>query len=324
MPLTGPEKAVLMLLSLDEEVARPIVAELGETELRKLRTVAANMRAVPVDALDETFRDFVARARQAVAVPRGGLPYLRKLSAAAIGEERANAVFEDNVVTHPITRLEHAPADAVGALLAPEPPQIAGAVLSRLSPSVAAAVLAAMPLDRQSAVVAHIGAMVELPAAAIEDMVAAVAAALPSDDAGATVSVDGIARAAEILNACGKAASTSILEAVEQGDADLASRVRQAMFTFDDLARVDGRSMREILREVPVEQLTIALKGASQAVMDAVFSGLSARSAELIRDDLEVLGAVRKSEIEKARAEVLQVALRLEGEGKVSLGRDEE
>ena len=322
--LTGPEKAVLFLLSLDEEVARPIVAELGETELKKLRTVAATMRAVPVDALDETFRDFVMRARQAVAVPRGGLPYLRKLSAAAIGEERASAVFEDSVVTHPIARLEHAPADAVGALLAPEPPQVAGAILSRLSPPVAAAVLAAMPLERQTAVMAHVGSMVELPAQALEDMVAAVAAALPSDDAGTTVSVDGIARAAEILNSCGKQASGSILEMLEQSDPDLANRVKQAMFTFDDLARVDGRSMRELLREVPVERLTIALKGATPAVMDAVFAGLSQRSAELIRDDLEVLGSVRRAEIEKARTEILQVALRLEGEGKISLGRDEE
>jgi flagellar motor switch protein FliG len=321
--LTGPEKAVLFLLALDEEVARPIVAELGEAELLKLRSVASTMHQVPADAIDETFRDFVERARRAVAVPRGGLPYLRRLSAGALGEDRARALFEDGG-PHPIARLEHAPADAVGALLADEPPQVAAAILSRLSPAVAAAVLATMDAERQCAVVGHVGRMTEIPAPVLEDMASAIAAALPNADASTLVSVDGVARAAEILNACGKSASSAILTALGDRDAELATQVRQAMFTFDDLVHVDPRAMRELLREVPVDRLTVALKGASDEVTQAVFAGLSSRAAELIRDDLEVLGNLRRSEIEKARAEVVQVALRLDAEGKLSLGREDD
>jgi flagellar motor switch protein FliG len=320
--LTGPEKAVLFLLALDEDVARPIVAELGEAELKKLRSVASTMHEVPADGIDETFRDFVDRAKRAVAVPRGGLPYLRRLSAGALGEDRARALFEDGA-PHPIARLEHAPADAVGALLGEEPAQVAGAILSRLSPPVAAAVLATMDAERQASVVGHVGRMTEVPAPVLEDMAAAVAAALPSEDASTLVSVDGVSRAAEILNACGKNASSAILTALGDSDAELATQVRQAMFTFEDLVQVDARSMRELLREVPVDRLTVALKGASDGVMQAVFAGLSSRAAELIRDDLEVLAGLRKSEVEKARVEVVQVALRLDSEGKISLGRDD-
>ena len=119
----------MFLLSLDEEIARPIVSELGVAELHKLRAVASTMREVPAGSIEETWREFLERSRSAVAVPRGGLPYLRRLSAVALGEEKTNAVFEDGV-TSPFSRLESAPPDAVVALLGRESPQMAAAILT--------------------------------------------------------------------------------------------------------------------------------------------------------------------------------------------------
>jgi len=320
--LTGPEKAVLFMLAMEESVAGPIVSELGEADLRLLRTVAATMREVPADAIDETCREYLERASSQVAVPRGGLRYLRRLSANALGEERARAVFEDGV-TSPFTRLESAPPDAVAALLAKEPPQIAGAVLARLAPGAAASILAELPHDCQLMAVAHVGRMTELPAHALEDMAAALVSELPSSEASTLVSVDGIGRAAKILNATQKEVTASILDGINTVDEGLANEVRMAMFTFDDLVRVQPKSMREILREVPTDRLTVALKGASKEIMAAIFAGLSTRAADLIRDDLEIQTNVKKSEVEKARIEIVQAALRLEQEGRVDLGREE-
>ncbi len=319
---TGAEKAVLFLLSLDEEAARPLMAELGEADLRKLRAVASNMRDVPAGAMDETWREFLDRSRSAVAVPRGGLAYLRKLSTAALGEERTHQVFEDGVMS-PFTRIEQAPPDAVAVLLAREPPQMAAAILTRLEPAAAAAILTAMAPDRQVVVVEHVSRLTELPAKVLEDVALALVDELPTSDASTLVSVDGVARAAAMLNAVGTPA-VGILKDFEANDEALATRVRQAMFTFEDLRRVDGRTMREILREVPSERLVMALKGASPEVTDAVFAGLSARAAELIRDDLELLGKIRRSEVDAARREVVEVALRMESEGRVDLGREGE
>jgi flagellar motor switch protein FliG len=321
--LTGPEKAVLFLLSLDEEVARPIVAELDESDLRKLRAVASTMHEVQPDAIDHTFKEFVERSSKQVAVPRGGLPYLRRLSVGAIGDQRTREVFEDGV-TSPFARLEVAQPDTVGSLLSKEPPQIVGAILAKLEPRAAAAILASMPVERQAAVVGHVGRLTEIPAKVLEDMAMAIANELPASDTTTLVSVDGVAKAAQILNAAGKASSAALLTALEEHDGDLARDVRQAMFTFEDLQRVDPRSMREILREVPTERLTMALKDAPQAVASAIFAGLSARAGELIRDDLAVLGNLRKTEIDRARLEVVQIALQLEADGKVDLGRGNE
>jgi flagellar motor switch protein FliG len=318
--ITNAEKAVLFLLSLDEQVAATVVRELGEVELRKLRAVASTMREVPSGALDDTFRDFLQRSESAVAVPRGGLPYLRRLSAGAVGEQRAREIFEDGV-TSPLARLEGAPSDAVAALLEREPPQLVAAILARLESSRAAEILGAMPADRQCTVVRHVGTMTELPAKVLEDVALALASELPVSDASTLVSVDGVAKAAELLNAAGRETSNAILQALDGDDAALASQVRQAMFTFEDLRRVEPKAMRELLTEVPSERLTTALKGASPELLTAIFAGMSSRAADLLRDDLEVLGKVKKAELEAARREVIETALRLEAEGKIDLGR---
>jgi flagellar motor switch protein FliG len=320
---TNAEKAVLFLLSLDELIAANVVRELGEAELRKLRAVASTMREVPAGALDDTFQDFLQRSASAVAVPRGGLPYLRRLSAGALGEQRAREIFEDGV-TSPLARLEGAPSDAVASLLEREPPQLVAAVLARMDPAHAARILSAMAPERQTTVVRHVSAMTEIPAKVLEDVALALANELPTSDASTLVSVDGVAKAAELLNAAGRDTSSAILASIEADDGALALDVRQAMFTFDDLQRIDPKSMRELLRELPSERLTVALKGASPELTNAVFAGLSARAAELIRDDLEVLGRVKKSEIEAARREIVEAALRLEAEGRIDLGRDGE
>ena len=321
--LTNAEKAVLLLLSLDEQIAKPIVDELGDEDLRKLRSVASTMRALPKDAVDQTFREFLARADEAMAVPRGGLRYLRRLSAGSNGEERARALFEDGT-TSPLARLESASPDDVAALLQNEPPQLAAAVISMLKPEAAAPIVAALEEEHQIAIVAQIGRMKHLPARVLEDVASALAAQLPDPDASALVSVDGVAKAAELLNAAGRTASTTILGRLESEDPDLAGTVRQAMFTFEDVARLDGREMRTLLREVATARLTVALHGAPQKVLDAVFRGLSTRAADLVRDDLENMGRVRRADVEAARREVVETALRLEADGKLSLGREEE
>ena len=318
--LTNAEKAVLFILSLDEDVARPVVEELGEPEIRKLRAVASAMREVPKDAIEQTFKEFLERSNAATAVPRGGLPYLRRLSTQALGEERARAVFEDGT-TSPLEMLERAKPEDVAMLLEPEPPQLAAAVLSVLSPRAASPILFAMSEERQAAVVKHVGRMTEVPAKALEDIAAALAANLPTSEAATLVSVDGIAKAAELLNSTGRAAQDIILGSLDSLDPDLAADVRQAMFTFEDLIRIPSKQMRNLVREVPSDKLVVALKGASQGVIDAVLSGLSSRAAQLLRDDLEMLTNAKKADIAAARKEVVGTALRLESEGQLDLGR---
>lgn len=321
--LTGPDKAVLFLLSLDEDAATPLLLEMKEPELRKLRESAGKMSEVRADSLDEVYRDFLSRAGDAVAVPRGGVSYLRRLTAGALGEDRARALFDDGAAS-PLERLESARPDVVAMILEREPPQLVAAVLAQLTPAAAAAIIAAMSPERQRAVIEGVGRMTEVPVSAIEDVAAALVGELPAEGGDALIAIDGMAKAAGILNAAGRETSRQILEQLQDAEPDLAQRLRLSMFTFDDLLRLDARAMQALLREIPTERLTIALKNAPELLRDAIFKGLSSRAADLIRDDLQLLGATRRSEIEAARKEIIETALRLEGEGTLDLGRGED
>jgi len=322
--LTGPEKAVLFLLSLEESVAGPIVGELEVADLKMLRAVASTMSEVSANALDHTFAEFVQRSGEAVAVPRGGLPYLRRLAAGTHGEPTAYEVFEDGGTSSPLARLEAAPPEAIASLLENETPQLVGAVLARLDPATAAAVLTALPAEREVDVLNRLGRLQELPAAVLQDVARAVADELPAADAEMLISIDGVTKAADILKAVGRDPAGELLQQLEETDPELARDMRMAMFQFEELQNLDPRSMRTLLREMPTDRLTIALKGADETVSAAVFSGLSERAANLIRDDLEVLGKVRKADIEAAQQEVVQIALRLEADGAIDLGRGDD
>lgn len=318
--LSGAGKAVLFLLSLDEDAATPILHELKEPELFKLREAAAVMDAVDAGAIEELYRDFLKRTASAVGVPRGGVRYLRRLTAGAFGEDRARAVF-DQSAGGPLDRIKAAPPDAVAMILERESPQLIAAVLAQLDPVTAAAIVNEMPAPRQRAVVERVGRMTEVPVNAVEVVAAALVGELPAEGGETLLAVNGLAKAAEILNVSKHDTSRQILEQLQDTEPDLAQEIRLAMFTFNDLVRLDARTMQAFLREVPTERLTVALKDAAADVRDAILRGLSSRAATLIRDDLAILGHVRLSEVEAARKEIVEIALRLETEGTLDLGR---
>lgn len=320
--LAGPEKAVLFLLSLEEEIAAPIVNELSIGELRKLRGIASTIREVNPEALDEMFHDFLLQSSKLLAVPNGGMNYLKELAITALGPRKAGEIFDPSVTTSPLRQLEKAHPDAVAALLEVESPQLVAAIVARLDPRPASQILAAMAPQAEAEVLNRLASINELPTEALEDVAKALTGELPSPDAETLLDIDGISRAAEVLNAAGRERSIAILEMMEAAEPEVAEEVRLAMFTFEDLMNIDRRDMRTLLREVSTDQLTLALKGAADEIRDAIFRGLSDRATRLILDDLEVLGRVRQAEVDAARKKLVQAAVRLEGEGGIDLGRD--
>lgn len=322
MDLTGPEKAVLMLLSLDEAVAAPIVAEFDASELRKLREVAALMRAVPSAALHDVYSEFVDRGKNLVAVPHGGIAYLRRLAASALGESRSEEILD--APEGGMERIAKASSDTIAAIISNEHPQVAAAILSQLDPMHAARVFELVPPEVQTPILLRLSSLTEVPAGLLETVAAAFADDLPAADTEAAVSVDGVSRAAALVRRLGKERAGEMLARITDENADIAAEIRQAMFTFEDLLKVDMRSMRAILSEVPSDVLVLALKTASEAIKEHILSCMSQRASELIRDDLEALGAVRLAEVEGAQRQIVEAALRLEAGGAISLGQEDD
>lgn len=317
--LTGAEKAVLLLLSLEESAAAPIVGELAPEHIKRLREAAGQMKSVPAAALHQVYAEFLSKSSEAVAVPRGGMGFIRRISARALGEPVTQGIFEDKPLTS-IDRVAAAEVDTLAGLLVNEDPQLTAALLSQLPPEKAAAVLELLPEETRPIVLTRLGSMTEIPGHLVEEIASALAAELPEPGAGGGVLVDGIARSAALVRALSKETGELLLSDVEAENELLAQEIRQAMYSFEDLKLVDARSMRELLKAVPGDRLTLAIKTASQELITHIFSGMSKRAAERVREDLELLGAVRLADVEAAQQEIVEIALRLAAEGTLNLG----
>jgi flagellar motor switch protein FliG len=319
--LTGPEKAVLLLLSLDEGAAAPIMSELEPNDVRKLREVAALMRAVPASALDRVYAEFVEETHQAIAVPRGGIRYLRRVATRALGESRTQELFDDTPATA-MARIATMDPVVLAGVLETEHPQVIAAILSQLPADRAARLIEALPENVRAASLTRLGAMTEVPAGLLEEVATALSEDLPPPGVEAALSVDGIGRSAQLVRKLKKETSESLLTEIEGQDSQLVAAIRRNMYSFEDLTAIDQRAMRELLKAVPGDRLTLALKTASEQLRNHLFSGMSKRAADRVREDLDLLGAVRLSDVEEAQREIVEIALRLESEGVLSLGSD--
>lgn len=318
MELTGPEKAVLMLLSLDESAAAPIISELDPADVRKLREVATLMRAVPSSALEQVYAEFLEKSREAVAVPRGGVRYLRRVAMRALGEAKTQEIFVD-APQSAIEKLASADALALAGVLENEHPQLVAAILSQLDTDKAADVLSGLPETLRPVVLERLATMTEVPAGLLEEVAAALSAELPAAEAEASMSVDGVSRSAALVRKLGRETGEALLGLLEEQNGELATEIRRSMYSFEDLRVLDARSIRSLLEAVPADRLTVALKTASEDLRAHIFSSMSKRAAERIREDMDVLGGVRLADVEAAQREIVEAALRLDADGVISL-----
>jgi flagellar motor switch protein FliG len=318
MELSGPEKAVLMLLSLDEATATPILSEMDAADVRKLREAASNMRAVPATALELVYAEFIQQTKEAVAVPRGGVRYLRRLAGRALGEVKASEIFVDQKESA-LDRLIAAEPAAIASVMENEHPQLVAAILSQLDNEKAARVLEQLPEAGRAQVLERLGTMTEIPSALLEEVALALSAELPTAQADTVRTVDGVARSAALVRRMGRETGEALLVVLEEGNQELATEIRRAMYTFEDLSVLDARALRSLLEAVPVEKLTMAMKTASESLRNHIFTSMSKRAAERIKEDMEVMGGVRLADVEAAQREIVEVALRLDAEGTISL-----
>jgi flagellar motor switch protein FliG len=287
-------------------------------DVKKLRDAAAGLRAVPTSSLDGLYAEFIERSRTAVAVPKGGVRYLRRLAGRALGEPAAQQIFLEAEATA-IERLAQAEPTALASVMETEHPQLVAAILSQLDNEKAARVLEALPEAARPAILERLGTMSEVPSSLLEDVANALSAELPVTQSGGVMEVNGIARSAALVRRLGRETGEQLLGSIEEGNSELAGEIRKAMYTFEDLNALDARALRSLLESVPVERLTMALKTASETLKTHIFASMSKRAAERIKEDMEIMGGVRLSDVEAAQREIVEVALRLDAEGTISL-----
>lgn len=324
-PPTGPRKAAIALLSLDEEVAAMVLAKMADHDVRKLVDAIEDLDEVGQDVIDRVLTDLERGLTNPLALVRSnGTKYVRKLADKAFGFDRAQKLFgAPQISSEPLQLLRTARVNSLALLLAEEHPQIAAVVLTQLAPNIAAKVLALMEPPIAADLAARISNLDEIPEHAVteasETLVRALEAAGGLAGTDPRSEFDGLAFSAAIVNELTQEEGDELLGAVGEMNETAASRIREALFTFEDLARIATREMGGLLRSIQSEVLVVALQTATPELREHFLASLSQRAAATLRDDLGAAAPKRLSEVEAAQREVVEAAMKLAAEGKLTM-----
>ncbi len=326
-PIGPRHKAAIAVLALDDELAAQLMSELDDIELRQLASAVDELDLVPTEALIGVLEELEIALNGPRSVSRtGGGAYLRQLAARSLGEDRARRLFAppvDDSPSVPLEQLRSARTQALADLLLEEHPQIAAVVLTQLPAALAARVLKEMPPETSADLANRLSALDEIPDRAVleasESLVRALAASGGLASSDRRSDFDGLAFAASIVNEMNGDDGDALLDRMATIDEGAAARVREALFTFEDLLRVDARSMAPLLRTVQSETMVTALQTAGETLRNHFFAGLSQRAAATLREDLAASAPRRVSEVEAAQREIIEAAMRLAAEGALKL-----
>jgi len=324
-PPSGPRKAAIALLSLDEEVAAMVLARMADQDVRKLIEAVEDLDEVGPEMIDRVLTDLERGLTNPMALARsGGTKYVRKLADRAFGTDRAQKLFGIvPVISEPLQLLRTARVNSLAQLLAEEHPQIAAVVLTQLAPGIAAKVLALMEPEMAADLASRISNLDEIPehavAEASESLVKALDAVGGLAGSDSRAEFDGLAFSAAIVNEMSAEDGDNLLGKIAEADEGCATRIRESLFTFEDLARIASREMGNLLRNIQTEVLVTALQTATPELREHFLSSLSQRAASTLRDDLSAAAPKRVSEVEAAQREVVEQAMKLAAEGKLTM-----
>jgi flagellar motor switch protein FliG len=319
----GIEDAAILLMSLGEEQAAEVFKHLAPKEVQRIGEAIAKMKTVPREKVDAVLDRFHEVADSQSMLVTDTDEYVKTVLRKALGEDKANLLIDRILQGSDVTGIESLKwmdAASVAELLRNEHPQIVAAILVHLEHDHASDILKAFGERQRNEVMVRIATLDGIQPSALKDLNEVLSKVLAGGDRLKKSSLGGAKAAAEIINLMGSSIETSVLDYIREADADLAQKIMDNMFTFDDLEKLDDKGIQALLKEVQSESLVVALKGASPELREKIFRNMSTRAAETLREDLESRGPVRLSEVEAEQKEMLKIVRRLADEGQIVLG----
>jgi flagellar motor switch protein FliG len=316
----GLQDAAILLMSLGEEEAAEVFKHLSPKEVQKLGEAIARTKSISRERVDEVVDKFTnVAAAQSLLVSDAG-DYVRSVLKRALGDDKA-ALLIDRILqggdVSGIESLKWMDPLSVAELLRNEHPQIVAAILVHLDFDQVADVLKHSTERQRNEVMLRIATMEGIQPSALKDLNEVLFKVLSGGDKIRKASLGGIKTAAEIINFLGTAIESTVLESIRGHDPDLAQKIMDKMFVFDDVMKLDDKAIQLVLKEVASDSLIVALKGAQPELKDKFLSNMSSRAAESLREDLESRGPMRLSEVEAQQKEILKVVRRLADEGQI-------
>jgi flagellar motor switch protein FliG len=319
--LSGPEKAAIFIALVGEDLATSLCSELQEKELIMLRQGVHRMSQINPEDIDEVFEDACRHLKKANIFAEGTNDYLQRVLSKAMGPEKANAVLsrifqEDSDDTYGVDALHEMDGKIMAQFLQDEHPQTVAFILAHLYPAHAGEVFALMPEDKQAEVAFRITRLGSTSPGAIEEVSKVLRNEVRQVQGK---QVGGVRPVAEILNFVDNATESRVMDGLNEWEPELSDRIRQLMFTFEDLSKIDDQSMQVLIREVEKDKWVMSMRTASPNLKKKIFGNMSERAGALLKEEIESMGPVRLRDVEAAQREIIDIARRLESEGKVVL-----
>ena len=323
--LSGLRKAAIVTLLLGEEASAQVFRHLTEDEIEMLAKEVAALGQVPASVSENVLEEFHQIAQAAEFVARGDVAFASRILKKSLGEIAGQRVM-DRVLrsfqsTAGFQTLAKTDPEQLSKFILGEHPQTIALILAHLNPGNAAHVVTLLPDELRIDVLTRMASLEDISPDVVTRISTVIEQRLKSLASGSSREQHGGVRAvAELFNRLERTVSAPVLEAIETRRPELAVSIRNLMFVFDDLVHVDDNGMREIVQRADKKTLTIALKGASEEIRSRFFSNMSKRAADMLREEMEVLGAIRLRDVEKAQQEIVGVARKLEEEGLIVTG----
>ncbi|MDA1014549.1 MAG: flagellar motor switch protein FliG [Planctomycetota bacterium] len=314
------KKAAILILSLEKSLAAEVLSQLPRHEVEAVTLEIAQMDDISREQQDEAIQSFYAETAQLTAVERGGVEFLNELLTESLGPERAREIIDNlrqSMDSVPFSFLHKTSADNLLTFVLEEHPQTIALIMSHLPQQLAADLLGGLPANKQIDVIRRVAAMEQTSPDVIQDVEGSLKSRMMSMFTQQGEKTGGVPRVAEILNVADRMTNKGILETLDTDDSELAEEIRRLMFVFDDLMKLDDKSIQSLLKEVDNNQWAMALKGASEEIRDKVLGNLSQRAADMLREEMEFLGPVRVSDVEGMQQQIVDVVRRLEDSGEI-------
>ena len=319
----GIEKSAILLIALGEDYAPGVIKHLSTPDVQKLGQAMAAIKKVPRSKVEEILEEFQKTVTESSEVHVDSEAYVRTVLTKALGDDRASTIISrifQNSDTNGIEGLRWLDAPAVADLIRNEHPQIIATILVYLDKNHVSNILKLFNERLRNEVVLRIATLEGVQPEALRELNDVMSRLLAGSASAKKTALGGVRTVAEILNFMGSAHETVILDSLREYDPDLAQKVLDEMFVFENLLDLDDRAIQLLLREIQSDSLILAMKGASETLREKIFKNMSQRASEMLRDDLESRGPVRVSEVENEQKEILKIVRRLADEGQIVLG----
>ena len=323
--LRGFEKAAILVNYLGPEAAKKLFKRVEDTDIRKLLTVMQKLRIVPVEVTKRVLEEYYEMVSESRDYIFSESTSSKETVVEAVGEERARGILGGLTAGagagRQLESLELVDAKSLSNFLLNEHPQTISVILAHLEPEKKGEVLKRLPESLQAEVVLRLSNLDHVAPELIAEVDRVLKQELSTIGTVEQSSLGGVQPVAEMLNVMDKNTESAIMSRIEEKDPILAEEIRKLMFVFDDIVKIDDKGIQTLLKEVPNDKLLLALKTANEEIRNKIFKNISQRAAKLLQEDLGNMGPARLSDVEGAQVEIVNVARRLEKEGKILIAR---